>query len=264
MVNYHDLDTKSQRILEAVQEYGGEISVSDVKDYTGLKAGQIHYRVDGERGSVETLKDRGLLTVRKVDASKDRQGRKILSLTDQGADALDQFREEEGPTIAEQVRQMDARISDMEETVEEVHGRLDWVEETTTMESERTEEKLREFDEKLERFEELSESMEDMIEEIEEFEERLSEVEDQPFEDVIDQKIGKLEEVAQKIQRRDAVNADVRRVLEQAGIIERTRKELHPHEAPDMDDAYIKKQRDNPTRNTLRRDAYEAGPAVED
>lgn len=243
-----DLDRKSERILEALYNHGGEAETGEIKEYTGIeKNGVVHYRIN------EKLEPAGLVETRTVDDGDRRLGVKITSLTDEGKRAVERVLDEgDGPSLVEKMDYLEADFEALREEVRNQQGRVeDAVEDVAEVE-----EVAREAEAAIERVEVLADH-------VEELRRRVDHVEDHPFEDVVEAKIAELRQVAASVEDADAKNADVRRALRSHGVIQATRKPLSRSDVPESQYEWLNKQKNNPTRNTPLRDAYEAGPAIE-
>lgn len=240
-----DLDRKSKRVLEAVYEHGGEAQVGEVSDFTGIKSPQVHYRID------EKLGPAGLVESRKIDGEGP-MGVKVVKLTEEGTEVVGQVLDgDSGPTVVEQVRELRAVVEDVHDSVQSFGGRVDHVEEMVE------EVKSRAVD-----AERAAVEAQESAEEVEDLRERIEELEEHPIEDKIDAKMAELRQVASRVEDVDAMNRDVRQILKSHGIIEATRKDLHVEDVDKSERHVIEKARNNPTRNTPKRDGYTEGEVL--
>jgi DNA-binding PadR family transcriptional regulator len=120
----HDLDRKSQRILEAIYNHGGDAQTSEIMEYTGIeKNGIVHYRIN------EKLEPQGLVESHKVEDGDRPLGVKISSLTDAGNKVVGQiFEEGNGPTLMQEMEMLRSEVEDLRETVQLYEGHIDHLE----------------------------------------------------------------------------------------------------------------------------------------
>lgn len=243
-----DLDRKSERILEALYNHGGEAETGEIKEYTGIeKNGVVHYRIN------EKLEPAGLVASRTIEDGERRLGVKVTELTEEGKQAVERVLDDgDGPSLVDRMEMLEADFEGLRSTVDGYEGRLF------------------EAIEKAERFEELAEEAEaalDRVElladHVEELRRRVDHVEDHPFEEVAEKKMAELRKVAAKVEDADAMNADVRRTLRQNGVLRATRKPLTRDDVAESQYEWLEKKKNSSLRNDPVRDGYEAGPAID-
>jgi len=244
----HDLDRKSEHILEALYNQGGEAETGEIKDYTGIeKNGVVHYRIN------EKLEPAGLVETRTVDDGERRLGVKITELTEEGKRTVERVLDEgDGPSLVEKMEMLEADFEALREDVRNYQGRT----EEAVEKGERFAELARETEAALDRIEALADD-------VAELRRRVDHVEDHPFEDVVEKKMAELRQVAARVEEVDAMNADVRRVLKRNSILKPTRKPLTRDDVPESQYEWLDEQKHSQQRNDPRRDGYEAGPAIE-
>lgn len=244
-----ELDRKAKMVLEAIYELGGEADTSAVKEYTGIESnGVVHYRY-------EKLEDFDL-----VDTDvEDRGGTldvTVATLTNEGRRKVGEILEEnEGPTLVEQMKELQQIVSDLNRRVQSFEGRIEAVEKEVDGVGEVIEQQPA-LERRLTEVEESVELMHDEMErKIEEGEQR------------IESKVSEAESVVERVERRDAINGDVRNILQRHGFLKPTREELYagdlPESASEKEKKSLEKRRSNATRNSPVRDGYEAGDVIE-
>ena len=189
---HKDLDRKSELVLEAVYELGGEADTSEIKEYTGIeKNGIISYRYD-------KLEDAGLIETRTVDTG-DTLPITIAELTDDGHDEVGAILEDGQPTLSEQV-------TDLREIVHETHS------------------KVERFEGHLDAVEDVAEDAETVVEDIAELREELRSL-SKRVEDVeadLDDSLGSLEATVESLEYKQR---EAHGVFQSAGLIQLTRNE---------------------------------------
>jgi DNA-binding PadR family transcriptional regulator len=245
-----DLDDLSKAILEAIYHNGGTADTSEIKQYTGFDDnGKLHYRRN------KHLEPNGF-TKSKDEDKGDPMKTTVWILTEKGEKAVDRnMTEQDTPPIADQFEELREIVTEINNRMAAIEGRMDDVEDRVNGTYERADEAER-----------MAETAQEAIDRIEGFEERLDEIEDQPIEDMINSKIQVLEEIYENIQYEDAMNRDVRSILCQHGILSRTtRKVARVRDFPDyrgMDEEQWEDLKDRLGHKPMR-DGYVAGPALE-
>lgn len=244
----HDLDDKSEWILEALYNFGGEAETPEIKEFTGIdKGGSVHYRIN------DKLEPAGLVDVRKVGDDGDSMGVNVTTLTEEGKREAERILDEgDGPSLVERMERVEGDVEDLRDTVLSYEGHLDEAIES----GEEFASLAREAEAALERVSALADD-------VEELRERVELVENQPFEEIAERKMAELRKVAARVEEVDQLNADVRSILRTHGIIQGTRVEATEEDLPESQHEWLRNMKNNPTRNTPRRDAFAPGPALE-
>lgn len=176
--------------------------MSEIKEYTGIeKNGIVLYRLN------EKLGPEGLVETRKVDQGDGNLGVTVASLTENGKRAVGRVLDDDdnGPTLAEQVKILRSEVENLSEKVDMYEG---VVEETNDHMAEARETASR-----------LEDAL-DRIEAAEEQAERLDELRE-----TLEERIEK--EVESAVKSRHFVGVDLAAMLHDAGIIGAPQTEEH-------------------------------------